>query len=276
MYMRSVRKGRKFLCSCFRYGWMLLLPAMSVTPALGCGAATDCNVQDNRHYRIHMLDGATGALVFAHGFGGSAKGTIDNSGLLRIAESHGLSLVALKSAAKDWSIANAPSKVTQTGIDEVGYVDAVMADISVTHGLKASESVFVGFSAGAMMTWTVACELGDMFAGFVPIAGVFWAPEPESCPAPPVSVVHLHGRSDEIVPLEGRKVMDTHQGNVAKVVEMYADHGEFRFDGHVQGDGLACDEYRNSTDLRLELCLFDGGHAIPTAHLRDAIARLMD
>lgn len=123
MYMRSVRKGRKFLCSCFRYGWMLLLPAMSVTPALGCGAATDCNVQDNRHYRIHMLDGATGALVFAHGFGGSTKGTIDNSGLLRIAESHGLSLVALKSAAKDWSIANAPSKVTQTGIDEVGYVD---------------------------------------------------------------------------------------------------------------------------------------------------------
>ena len=161
---------------CVTIGWGLLLPAMWATQVVACGSDSDCEVLGDRHYRIHLTDGATGALVFAHGFGGSAKGVVKNARLAALAEQLGLALVALKSAEKDWSIANAPSKVTRAGVDEVAYVDAVMADVAGRFGLEASKSYVSGFSAGGMMAWTIACQRGDMFAGYVPMAGVFWQP----------------------------------------------------------------------------------------------------
>jgi len=84
-----------------------------------------------------------------------------------------------------------------------------------------------GFSAGGMMVWNLVCDRSTLFAGFAPIAGTFWEPMPTSCAAPPASVVHIHGTSDKTVPLLGRPIAGTHQGQVPTALEMYARHGDF-------------------------------------------------
>ena len=116
------------------------------------------------------------------------------------------------------------------------------------------------------MTWTVACARGDAFAGYIPIAGVFWAPEPESCRASPAPVIHIHGTSDKIVPLEGRPIDQTRQGDVHKTLAMYARHGGFGPSAATRRGALACEERRNADGMRLDLCLHDGGHQRDTQH----------
>lgn len=131
-----------------------------------------------------------------------------------------------------------------------------------------------GFSAGGMMVWTLACHRSDRFVGFVPMSGVFWAPTPATCTSPPAPVIHVHGTTDKTVPLAGRKVLDARQGVVRDVIGMYATYGSYGAPRAQAYGGLSCEERRNPNGVRLDLCLFDGGHSFGLKRLEAALARL--
>ncbi|MEO3416300.1 polyhydroxybutyrate depolymerase [Roseovarius sp. CAU 1744] len=260
-----------------RFLWLfvaLSLSGIGVRPALACGQDSDCVIGD-RHYRIYMparepADERVGAIVFAHGFGGSAKGTLRNQSLLQIADDLGVAIVAVQSAAKDWSIPGAPSEVTLDDVDELAYFDAAIKDMTTRFPIDPNRLVASGFSAGGMMVWNLACYRSHQFAAFIPIAGTFWRGAPSDCATPPKSIVHIHGDDDKIVPLKGRKVMDTHQGDVAQTLEMYARFGAFDVaTDSIEGD-LKCRNRRNSDGLLLSFCQFSGGHSFKAQHLRSA------
>lgn len=187
-----------------------------VLPKTGfsCGVESNFLIGD-RHYRVRMPDGyqegsRIGAIVFAHGFGGSAAGLMKNKRMTDLANDLGVAVIATKSAAKDWSIPGAPSKVTFEDVDELAYFDSVVADATRRFPIDADRLLMTGFSAGGMMVWNLACFRSELFAAFVPMAGTFWQPEPTSCQTPPANIIHIHGDNDKTVPLDGRKVMDTH------------------------------------------------------------------
>jgi len=146
----------------------------------------------------------------------------------------------------------------------------VIADATARFGIDKDRLVASGFSAGAMLVWTLACESGDRFAGFVPIAGTFWAPVPKSCPGPVSSVIHIHGDADKTVPLLGRAIADTRQGSVPDALAMYARHGEFGPASAERIGKLGCDTRRNATGEILAFCQFSGGHSFRTEYLRQA------
>ena len=54
------------------------------------------------------------------------------------------------------------------------------------------------------MVWQLACKAGDLFVAYAPIAGAFLDPIPDECPTGPVSLRHVHGTSDDMVPMAGR------------------------------------------------------------------------
>ncbi len=246
--------------------------------AQACGQESDCLLGD-RTYRVYLpktLDAEKplGAIVFAHGYRGSAAGIMRNGSLIGLADRLGVALIAVKSAGDDWNIPGVPSEGAKPDSDELAYFDAVLQDATERFGIDPNRIMMTGFSAGAMMVWNLVCHRSEAFAGFVPIAGTFWRPIPGRCDTPPAHVIHLHGRDDKIVPLVGRKVADAHQGNIAEVLEMYGDYGGYGPALVRRAGDLTCEERRNSEGRILDFCLFAGGHGFKADYLEQAWQRL--
>lgn len=256
------------------------LGGLFAAPAHACGADIDCRLGD-RIYRIYMPDTLkrpTGALIYAHGYRGSAKGAMRSKPMRRLADELGVALVATKSASEDWLIPGVPENPAETGETEFRYYDALIERLVSYHGLDRDKLVVAGFSAGGMMVWNLACHRGQSFAGFIPVAGTFWAPVPESCPSGPVNLIHVHGLKDRIVPLAGRPIKASHQGDVPTALERAAKAGGFGNETDVEGTptGLACKRRENGAGKILVFCTHPGKHALKMVFLKTAWTMLQN
>lgn len=252
----------------------LILTTLFATPALACGPDTDCMLGE-RHYRIAMPDGhdgvgKVGAIVFAHGYRGSASGVMRNRNFRRMVSDMGLALIAVKSASDDWVLPNSPRRTDVDGSVEFNYMDAVVSDASARFAIDTDRMMMTGFSAGGMMVWNLVCNRPELFAGFAPISGTFWRQPPDSCADPIANVIHIHGDADPTVPLTGRAIADTHQGDVGQALEMYARHGAFGSPQNRQINGLACKDMSNPSGEILDFCMFEGGHSFRSEYVKFA------
>lgn len=254
--------------------------AFGFNAAHACGPDTDCMIGENRHYRIRMPaghDGKTkvGAIFFMHGYRGSAAGIMRNKALGKVVSDLGLALVAPKAAYEDWAIPGAPSEHVPI---ELEYFDSVVADIENKFEIDTSRMMASGFSAGGMMTWNLACDRSKLFAAFAPIAGTFWEPTPKSCETPTANIIHTHGTTDRTVPLAGRRIASTRQGDVLAVLDMYAKKGNF--DGarsyKISKLQFDCSELKNNKKQILELCLHPGGHSMKSTYVTNAWNKFVD
>lgn len=255
---------------------LLVLAFLGATAmqAAACGADTDCPV-GARSYRIvlpqeHASGGWLGAIIFVHGYRGSAAGVMGNRNLTALASELGVALIAAQAAGPEWSLPNVPSVDASPGIDELAYFDALRDDVVKRFPIDGSRILVAGFSSGAMMVWHLACHRGRSFAGFVPISGTFWAPIPESCPTLPANLIHYHGKDDPIVPLRGRQIKDAHQGDVFQAIELVARLGSYRPVNDENTRELECSRQADDTGRVLELCLFPGKHELKARHLARA------
>ncbi len=242
---------------------LLALPAL---PAQACGPQTDCAVLDGS-YRVHLPPGEpTGAILFAHGYRGSAAGTMRGGGLTAMADRLGVALVALDAGADDWSLPDAPSD-DDARRDEAGYARAVRGDVAARFGVAPERMIVAGFSAGGMLVWNLACEAGGDFAAFVAVAGTFWRGPPEACPTR-AAIWHLHGTSDAVVPIGGRPIGPTRQGDVEAVLSMVRATQGMVPAAPIPVGGLDCRRWIEK-DASLHYCLHPGGHVLRADWLAD-------
>lgn len=251
--------------------FMLLAPV-----AQACGSDSDCMVGD-RSYRISLpegVDAPVGAVIWAHGYRGTAAGVMRNGSLRKMVHAEGLVLIALQGVDGTWDLPNGPRTPDSTGAAEFDYVAAVIADASAQFGVDRTRLVASGFSAGGMLVWNLACARPDLFVGFVPYAGTFWREPQRDCAAPAKSLIHIHGDADSTVPLDGRAIGPTRQGKVSEAMAMYSDLGGFGAGVQVDAPALRCSQQVNSSGDMLAFCLFEGGHSFRTEYLAFALARL--
>lgn len=252
----------------------LVLVAILPSVAGACGRDTDCVIGD-RSYRIAFPDGydgrsTIGAIIFAHGYRGTAQGVMRNRAMTGLASDLGVALVAAQADGFDWNIPGAPNADAGAGDEELLYFDALIEDLTRRFAIDRSRLLASGFSAGAMVVWNLACYRGASFAGFAPVAGTFWDPLPGVCPSRSVNLIHYHGTEDPVVPLQGRKVKNSRQGNVFKAIDLIARSGGYRpAEGEV-APGLSCERRVDQGGRLLELCLFAGQHELKAGHLARA------
>jgi len=73
--------------------------------------------------------------------------------------------------------------------------------MAATHHIDRHRVYVTGMSNGAMMSYTLACELSDRITAIAPVAGDL--PAVPCRPARPISVLAINGTADPLVPYTG-------------------------------------------------------------------------
>ncbi len=260
----------------FRFVVLLfwLAPVVPAYAAGGiCGGETPCKLENGEYYVLtpDNLNGRkpNGAIFYLHGHGGKALNAIRNPAFKTLADDLGIVFVAVQGVKGDWSFPTAPDHER----DEYAFFGEVMTDLEKRYDVDPERTMLSGFSSGAFMTWYTACYAGKLFAGYAPISGAFWQPLPDKCPSPAPYLFHVHGRTDKVVPLEGRALGGGrwHQGDVYKSFQVWLRQlgvDQSSAVGYEDGN-LSCERW-TPKDGVLELCLHDGGHSVRAEWIRRA------
>lgn len=268
-------------------GCVLLMAAASLAwtgsalarPVDICPAERGCEVEGGR-YRLALpatppANGKFDAIMFFHGWQGSAEETVSDPDLLALAERLGIALIAPDGAGKTWSFPGAPGAHR----DEFAFVAHVLEDVSRRFPIDPQRILASGFSQGSSMIWYLACRMPGRFKGFAAIAGAFWEPLPSSCAGPRPPFIHVHGTTDTTVPLAGRALRGGYrQGDVLRSLAILApDADRVAADQvHTAATSLSCRPLAPGPETPLlELCLHGGGHLVDTAWIERAWRRLM-
>jgi polyhydroxybutyrate depolymerase len=86
-----------------------------------------------------------------------------------------------------------------SGTRDVEFLRAVIADIGQRVSIETHRIYVTGISNGGVMTYRAGCGLADTLAAIGPVAAWF----PDCRPPVPVSVIHIHGLDDSVLPFAG-------------------------------------------------------------------------
>jgi len=141
-------------------------------------------------------------LIF-HGFGLNAEEMIRITGFNAQADTSGFIAAYPNGTGRkpSWNGGDCCGESSAKKVDDVGFVRALIEDLSGVLNIDRKRVYATGFSNGAIMSYRLACELSDRIAA---VGCVGATPAIQTCrPARPVPVIHFHGTKDRINPYDG-------------------------------------------------------------------------
>jgi polyhydroxybutyrate depolymerase len=161
-----------------------------------------------RMYRVHVpakYDPARPAplLVAMHGGGGNMDLQADDRyyGEITSSEREGAIVVFPNGSSRfpsgklaTWNAGECCAGAVRRGVDDVGFIRAVVADAQSRWNIDRRRIYATGMSNGGMMAYRLACEAADIFAAIAPVAGTDGTRECR--PSRPVAVLHIHAKDD--------------------------------------------------------------------------------
>ncbi len=247
-----------------------------------------------RDYRLFVPDSYQGdamPLVFSfHGGFGTGANQMDMSQMNRAAAEHGF-LVAYPNGLgviPTWNGGNCCGSAAENGVDDVGFVREVLADIAADLAVDSQRVYATGFSNGAILSHRLGCQASDIFAAIAPVSGgLNLGGDFLSCAPPrPVPTLIIHGATDRNYPLEGGVGIGNSGADFYPIASTVSDWVAIneadpnKSTATFQSDGALCVEYRRagSGDSDVQSCLIfpltvptaddqvvydGGGHAFP-------------
>lgn len=163
-----------------------------------------------RTYFLHIPAGlndqqAVPLVFFFHGYQENGSYARIYTNLDQIANANGFIVVypdgSGSAGSLSWNGSGCCGYALQNNVDEPAFVHAILADVETIARVDAKRTYAAGFSNGALLSYRLACTMSDTFAAVAPAGGVLmYAP----CqPAQPVSLMHVHGMTDNVVPFDG-------------------------------------------------------------------------
>jgi len=172
-----------------------------------------------RRYVLHVPDGldATAAaplIVNMHGLLSNPEQQIPWSDMNASADPRGYVGAYPAGLSNSWNAGTCCGTAQSSGVDDIGFIRAVVADIESAICIDPRRVYATGMSNGGHMSYALSCEAADLFAAVAPVAGANrWT----SCaPSRPVPTFAFHGVQDLIVP---------YVDDVASVAERVAANG---------------------------------------------------
>lgn len=227
----------------------------SPLPSTGCGATPpasgrfDIDVDGTtREYILKVPDDYDPnhpyPIVFAwHPRGGSAE---------QVATGFGGGYYGLESLANGSAIFVSPEGIdagwANPGGRDIAFTRAMIERFTAELCIDESRLFSTGFSYGGMMSFAIACELGDLFRAIAPMSGALYS----GCMDRdfPIAMMGWHGDDDEIVPLS-----DGEAGRDVVAANNHCDGSTVPHDVSPCVEYTGCDEGYPTV-----WCEFQGGH----------------
>jgi polyhydroxybutyrate depolymerase len=175
------------------------------TPAAASASGTLQVDGETRTYRLHRPDelpDAPALVVVVHGGGGSGRQAERSYGWDALADDEGFLVAYPDGLNRTWNAGGGCcGQAAADDVDDVAFLEALVTELSDNAGVDPDRVFITGMSNGAMMAYALACA-SDVVAAIAPVAGTMLA----DCPDPdPVSLLHIHGTADSLVPLDGSR-----------------------------------------------------------------------
>lgn len=138
-------------------------------------------------------------VVMLHGGFGSGQQAEKDYGWDAQADAGGFVVAYPDAQNRAWNAGTCCGKSASKGVDDVGFVTTLVEQISKEAAIDPRRVYVAGMSNGAMLAERLACET-TMFAAAASVAGA----QMVGCDDPhPISMLHIHGSSDDHVPMDG-------------------------------------------------------------------------
>jgi polyhydroxybutyrate depolymerase len=100
----------------------------------------------------------------------------------------------------DWNACGCCGASGRKNIDDVGFIKAVLTEISAKMPIDPHRVYVAGFSDGGRMAYRLACEMSTQIAAIGVVSGSL---KSDDCaPAKSVAVLAIHGTDDPTVPID--------------------------------------------------------------------------
>jgi polyhydroxybutyrate depolymerase len=153
---------------------------------------------------VHLPPGYDGVcpvplVLLLHGMGGDGRGMAWLTHFNQIADQNGFVMAYPDGYKRRWSFGPLLG-----GIDDVGYIGALVMALSGDLCIDQARIYVAGMSNGGGLVDLLACRRADLFAAFVVVAATISSVMTRFCrPARPISVLMIHGTHDPLIPFEG-------------------------------------------------------------------------
>ncbi|HEX4887688.1 MAG TPA: alpha/beta fold hydrolase [Luteibaculaceae bacterium] len=251
-----------------------------------------------RKFMVHLPDNyqpgvALPLVISLHGGSGNMVNAQGFSRLNPVADKNGFIVAwpqGIGSAPPGFSWADGRNtSADQMGIDDVGFIHALIDTLKVRFQLDTQRIYACGFSNGGFMVQRLACETPERFAAMASLGSSMDTVRFQTClPSKPVPMAFFNGTSDPAMPYEGG-VMQNPQVlpvvPVDSVVQRWVKHNSCQQAEPVVmiPDSLAADEstaefYRyTQCDCAADVWfykLINGGHTWPGVYVASQAAVL--
>ena len=165
----------------------------------------------NRSYRVYQpaaLAAAAPLVVMLHGVSGNGEQAENSYGWDPLADSAKFVVAYPDGVGRAWNGHGCCGQPARENIDDVGFITAMVGQISAALAIDKSRIFATGMSNGGIMSYALACNSG-IFAAIGPNS----ATQLDACAAPhATSVIHIHGTADRLVPYNGGQGASTVNG----------------------------------------------------------------
>jgi polyhydroxybutyrate depolymerase len=184
--------------------------------------------------------------------------------------------------ANSWNMGACCPPANLLGMDDLGFLDQVVAQLSARADVDPERLYLTGFSNGGVMTYAVACARPGVYAAIAPMSGS----NVSGCaPTEPISLLHQHADPDAVVPFDGKPTLTQLLSSadfppVPQSVAAWAAADGCPAEPTVRtvADGIERSEWAPcGDDTRVELIRLPGaGHKWPMLPGYDALATLLE
>ena len=184
---------------------LLTLPTFVKAEIANFGTITHDGIS-REHYLFVPPDASetTPLVVAMHGMGGNAANLRFGIGLSEAATEANFAVVypqglRLPRWSRHW---NAGMNLMQ--VDDLGYITALVHQITAEHGLSKDKTVVFGISMGGYMAYHLACQSDLQLSAVIAVAANISGSDRQSCASPrPASLLHIHGEKDPMIRYTG-------------------------------------------------------------------------